>query len=146
MTSCPALPLVEVAAGIIWRDGKILVAQRPKGKPLAGFWEFPGGKLKANENPEAALARELAEELGIGVHEALFWRIEEHDALSSQCRIRLHFFQIFDFCGEAVPKEGQVLAWIRPEKACELDFLPADAKILKELPAIAQGHKPACQN
>lgn len=146
MTSCPVLPLVEVAAGIIWRDGSILVAQRPKGKPLAGFWEFPGGKLKANESPEVALVRELAEELGICVHEAALWRIEEHDSLSSQSRIRLYFFQVSAFSGEPVPKEDQLLAWIRPEDASKLDFLPADAKILKELSALAQGLKPACQN
>lgn len=133
MTGLRPWPLLDVAAGIIWREGRFLATQRPQGKPLAGFWELPGGKLEAGESPKAALARELAEELGIKVHEATFWRLKEHDYPERGIRVRLHFFQVRNFSGEPAPREGQALAWLWPEEALALDFLPADAGIIREL-------------
>ena len=127
------LPLIEVAAGILWREGRLLAAQRPEGKPLAGFWELPGGKLEAGESAEAALARELAEELGITVREARFWRVSEHPYPERGIRVRLHFFHVPEFDGEPAAREGQALAWVTPEEAAGLAFLPADADILREL-------------
>ena len=127
------LPVVEVAAGILWRGERLLAAQRPGGKPLAGFWELPGGKLEAGESAEAALARELAEELGITVRKARFWRVDEHEYPERGIRVRLHFFHVTEFDGEPAAREGQSLAWVKPDEAGEMDFLPADADILREL-------------
>lgn len=127
------LPVVKVAAGILWRGGRLLAAQRPGGKPLAGFWELPGGKLEAGESAEAALARELAEELGVTVLEARFWRVSEHDYPERGFRVRLHFFHVRKFSGEPRAREGQALAWVTPEAAAGMAFLPADAEILRAL-------------
>ena len=127
--------LIEVAAGIIWRGGRFLAAQRPTDKPLEGYWEFPGGKLEARETPSEALARELAEELGIGVRESRFWQSLEHSYAERGFRVRLHFFHVMAFRGEPGPAEGQNLRWVTPSEALELGFLPADANVLEQLRA-----------
>ena len=127
--------LIEVAAGIIWRGGRFLAAQRPTDKPLEGYWEFPGGKLEARETPSEALARELAEELGIGVRESRFWHSLEHSYAERGFRVRLHFFHVMAFRGEPCPAEGQNLRWVTPSEALELGFLPADANVLEQLRA-----------
>ena len=127
--------LIEVAAGIIWRGGRFLAAQRPTDKPLEGYWEFPGGKLEARETPSEALARERAEELGIGVRESRFWQSLEHSYAERGFRVRLHFFHVMAFRGEPCPAEGQNLRWVTPSEALELGFLPADANVLEQLRA-----------
>ena len=70
---------IEVVGGILWRGGSFLAAQRPEGHPQAGFWEFPGGKVEPGESLEAALARELAEELSLSVRNPRLWLTVEHD-------------------------------------------------------------------
>lgn len=125
--------LIEVAAGIIWRGGRFLAAQRPTDKPLEGYWEFPGGKLEKGESPAEALARELAEELGIGVRECRFWQSLEHSYAERGFRVRLYFFHVTAFSGEPCPAEGQNLRWVTPAEAPELGFLPADAGVLEQL-------------
>ena len=125
--------LIEVAAGIIWRGGRFLAAQRPTDKPLEGYWEFPGGKLEARETPSGALARELAEELGIGVRESRFWQSLKHSYAERGFRVRLHFFHVTAFSGDPCPEEGRNLRCVTPAEALELSFLPADANVLEQL-------------
>lgn len=130
---------IEVAAGIIWRGGRFLAARRPPDRPLEGYWEFPGGKLEGGESPAEALARELAEELGIGVRKAAFWQSVMHTYAERGFRVRLHFFHVMAFTGEPCPEEGQNLRWITPAEAGRLAFLPADAGILAQLPPHGPG-------
>ena len=110
-----------------------MAAQRPDGKPMAGYWEFPGGKVEGAERPDQALRRELAEELGIGVRQAALWRTVEHCYAERDLLVRLHFFHVTAFSGEPCPAEGQNLRWISPAEAPRLDFLPADAGLLAQL-------------
>jgi 8-oxo-dGTP diphosphatase len=108
-----AKPLVLVAAAALVRsDGRLLLAQRPAGKPMAGLWEFPGGKVETGESPEGALVRELGEELGL--------RVDEHDlqpfAFASHqyetFRLLMPLFMARRWAGEVEAREGQQLAWV----------------------------------
>lgn len=101
---------VAVAVGLMLRqDGAFLMASRPQGKPYAGYWEFPGGKLEAGESLQHALAREFEEELGVRVREAQFWkslRVDYPHAL-----VDLQFCRITAWDGEPLGLEGQQLSW-----------------------------------
>jgi 8-oxo-dGTP diphosphatase len=124
--------LTEVAAAVIERaDGTFLLAQRPAGKPYPGYWEFPGGKIEAGEDPRAALQRELEEELGIRVLEATPWitRIYAY----THATVRLHFFRVSAWEGEPQPLEDQAIAWQRVESPEVSPMLPANAPVLKAL-------------
>lgn len=122
--------VMDVVAGIVWQGQRFLAARRPQGKPMAGWWEFPGGKVEAGESPAAALVRELAEELGIGVRACTFWQEVEHFYAERQVRVRLHFFHVTEFDGTPRPNEGQELRWLEPDMAQQMDFLPADKALL----------------
>lgn len=122
-----------MAAGIICRHGLMLAAQRPDDKPFAGFWELPGGKVEANESPEEALCRELAEELGINVREFEPLDVVDHHYWDTGFTARLHFFRVSAFDGEPCSKENQNLRWIEPRDMEELDFLPADREVLSRV-------------
>ena len=101
---------VDVAVGVlIDADGRFLLTSRPAGKVYAGYWEFPGGKLEAGESVEAALARELHEELGIAVGAVQPWRVELVDY--PHALVRLHFCKVFAWRGEFEMREGQRMAW-----------------------------------
>lgn len=103
---------VDVAVGLMVReDGQFLLASRPQGKPYAGYWEFPGGKLEAGEDVIAALGREFEEELGITIHEARPWRTMRMDY--PHALVDLHVCWITGWDGEPQPCEGQGLAWSR---------------------------------
>ena len=100
----------EVAVGILLRgDGAMLLSTRPAGKPYAGYWEFPGGKLEAGETVEQALRRELEEELGITIGPAQVWKVTEHDY--PHALVRLHWCKVHDWRGEFEMREGQTMAW-----------------------------------
>jgi 8-oxo-dGTP diphosphatase len=101
---------VDVAVGVlIDSDGRFLLTSRPEGKVYAGYWEFPGGKLEAGESVEAALRRELHEELGITISHAEPWKIDLMDY--PHARVRLHFCKVFDWSGEFEMREQQAMAW-----------------------------------
>ena len=101
---------VDVAVGVlIDADGRFLLTSRPEGKVYAGYWEFPGGKLEADETVEQALRRELHEELGITIGDAHAWKIELMDY--PHARVRLHFCKVYDWQGDFEMREGQAMAW-----------------------------------
>lgn len=103
-------PMVEVAVGVLMQaDGSFLLTSRPVGKPYAGYWEFPGGKLEAGESIEEALSRELNEELGLTMGEAKAWKVEVVDY--PHALVRLHFFKVTQWSGELQMKEQQSFAW-----------------------------------
>ena len=117
-------PLTPVAVGILQRpDGQVLFAQRPPGKPYAGYWEFPGGKIEPGESPLAALSRELHEELGIHVTEAREWIVQRHDY--PHAFVELRFFLVNRWSGEIHPQEEQQVAWQVPGAYTVAPMLPA---------------------
>lgn len=100
----------EVAVGILLRaDGAMLLSTRPEGKPYAGYWEFPGGKIEAGETVEEALRRELIEELGVTIDSAEVWKVTEHDY--PHALVRLHWCKVWAWSGEFEMREGQAMAW-----------------------------------
>ena len=125
----------EVAVGILLRsDGALLLCSRPEGKPYAGYWEFPGGKLEAGESVEQALRRELDEELGVCIGPAEVWRVTEHDY--PHALVRLHWCKVRVWQGEFEMREGQSMAWqsfpltiapVLPGAFPVLDWLAAEA-------------------
>lgn len=124
--------ITEVVAAVLTQpDGRVLLAQRPQGKPYAGYWEFPGGKVEPGEALEAALARELHEELGIVVGAPCRWitRVFEYP----HATVRLNFFRVFAWEGEPHPHEGQVFSWQRPDAVEVAPLLPANFPVLKAL-------------
>jgi 8-oxo-dGTP diphosphatase len=105
-------PPVDVAVGVlIDAGGRFLLTSRPAGKVYAGYWEFPGGKLEAGESVEAALRRELHEELGIAIDSAEPWQVTLMDY--AHARVRLHFCKVREWQGEFEMREGQTMAWQR---------------------------------
>jgi len=123
---------IDVAAAIVRQaDGRVLLAERPSGKPWAGYWEFPGGKIEAGEAPLAALARELHEELGIELDAATPWITFVHDYPEKS--VRLHFFRVSRWHGTPYGREGQRLAWEKPEAPTVSPLLPANEKVLRDI-------------
>ncbi len=126
-------PLIEVACGVVLnRGGEVLMAQRPSGKIAAGYWEFPGGKIEAGESAATALARELDEELGIqlGSSVPLIDFVQPY----TDRRVRLATAWVHDYLGTPAGREGQALAWARPDRLLHLSpQLPSVAPILAAL-------------
>ncbi|MBY0555738.1 MAG: NUDIX domain-containing protein [Burkholderiaceae bacterium] len=102
--------IVDVAVGVLIKpNGDVLLGQRPEGKPYAGYWEFPGGKVDPGETIFAALQREFMEELGLTIHSAEAWCGVEY--VYPHAHVRLHFYLSRDWQGEAQSLEGQAFAW-----------------------------------
>lgn len=122
--------LLVVAAALVDVDNRVLLARRPPGKALAGLWEFPGGKLGPGESPEAALIRELAEELGIDTRTSCLAPL----AFASHAYASFHLLMPLYVCriwqGTPQPREGQELAWVRPNRLRDYPMPPADVPLI----------------
>jgi len=123
------VPITPVAVAVIQRaDGAVLLGQRPAGKPYAGWWEFPGGKVEPGETVEQALIREIDEELGLRVHRSTPWVTRRF--VYPHATVRLHFRLVRDFDGEARSREGQAFAWLHPDRIDVAPMLPATVPVL----------------
>jgi len=128
------MELVLVAAcALVDVDGRVLIAQRPKGKSMAGLWEFPGGKIEGNETPEKALIRELHEELGIDVTQACLAPLSFASHTYSDFHLLMPLYICRRWEGLVEPLENQQLAWVRPQKLRDYDMPPADAPLIAPL-------------
>ena len=131
--------LLVSAVALIDIDGRVLLAQRPKGKPMAGLWEFPGGKIEPNETPEAALIRELDEELGIntGVSCLAPLTFASHAYGATKNSPPFHLLMMFFVCrrwqGTPQPVEGGTLKWVWPKKLRDYPMPAADIPLIATL-------------
>lgn len=132
-TGAEATGVTVVCVALVDTDGRVLLAERPAGKPLAGLWEFPGGKIHPGETPEAALIRELQEELGIDVAEACLSPL----AFASHRYPELHVILLLYVCrrwkGLVTAREGQKLSWVRPQRFDDYPMPPADKGLIAAL-------------
>ena len=129
-------PLLVVAAALVDADGRVLLQQRPPGRAMAGLWEFPGGKVEEGEVPEAALIRELDEELGIQTHASCL----APAAFASEPLGDRHLLLLLYICrkwqGLAQPNHATALQWVRPAQMYALDMPPADLPLIGLLDAL----------
>jgi 8-oxo-dGTP diphosphatase len=122
-------PHYDVAAGLIWKDGKLLITKRPRGTHLEGFWEFPGGKREKGESLTACLEREIKEELGLEVRSGKALLTVHHEYESK--KISLHIFQCAPVSGEPRPLESQEVRWVAPTELRYHRFPPPDLQVLE---------------
>ena len=129
----PKPVVLVVAVALVDADGRVLLTQRPEGKALAGMWEFPGGKVEPNETPEAALLRELREELGLDISAACLAPF----AFASHAYERFHLLMPLYVCrrwaGQPEAREGQAMKWVQPSRMGELPMPPADLPLVSML-------------
>ena len=118
------------AVALIDPDGRVLLAQRPEGKSLAGLWEFPGGKVDPGETPEAALIRELREELGIETKASCLAPLTFASHSYDDFHLLMPLFACRRWEGIATGREGQTLAWVRPEKLRDYPMPRADIPLI----------------
>lgn len=129
--------LVLVAAcALVDADGRVLLAQRPQGKPMAGLWEFPGGKVESGERPEETLIRELEEELGIVVREPCLAPLTFASHAYPDFHLLMPLYVCRRWDGTVTPREGQALAWVRPNRLRDYEMPPADVPLVSHLMAL----------
>ena len=128
---------VQVVAGVLCRRGHVLLAQRREGKPLAGLWEFPGGKVEPDEAPEDALVRELQEELNITATEIapLSFGPQAHDSVS------IRFWMCLAWDGKPSGAEGQVIRWVHVDDLERYAMPPADVEMIGHIRAFLAEHR-----
>jgi 8-oxo-dGTP diphosphatase len=118
------------AVALIDADGRVLLAQRPEGKSMAGLWEFPGGKVELGETPEAALIRELHEELGINTWKSCLAPLTFASHAYEKFHLLMPLFACRRWEGVPTPREGQTLAWVRPDRLRDYPMPPADIPLI----------------
>jgi 8-oxo-dGTP diphosphatase len=129
-----SVKLVLVAAcALIDADGRVLIAQRPEGKSMAGLWEFPGGKIETGERPEQSLIRELKEELGIIVKEECLAPLTFASHLYPDFHLLMPLYVCRRWEGFVKPQEGQRLKWVRPTELRDYPMPPADEPLISHL-------------
>lgn len=126
-----ASPKVAVVVGILKRGDQFLIAERPLGKPYSGYWEFPGGKIEANESEYEALCRELQEEIGIAVTAAHHWKTIDHTYPDKT--VRLSLWCVNAYLGEPTPLENQVLVFASISEMRSLALLAGNLQIMDNL-------------
>jgi 8-oxo-dGTP diphosphatase len=125
--------LLVAAAALIDAEGKILLAQRPEGKAMAGLWEFPGGKVGKDETPEAALVRELREELGIETSTGCLWPLTFGSHAYPDFHLLMPVFSCRVWQGMPHAREGQKLAWVTKAELKNYEMPPADVGLVQTL-------------
>ncbi len=125
--------VLVAACALIDRDSRVLIAQRPAGKNMAGLWEFPGGKVEEGETPEACLIRELQEELGIDTWESCLAPIGFASHSYDEFHLLMPLFVCRKWQGTPMSKEGQALKWVSPTRLGDYDMPPADVPLVAQL-------------
>ena len=127
--------VIVVAAALFDREGRILLARRPEGKAMAGLWEFPGGKIEKDETPEAALCRELQEELQITVTPEKLKPLNYASFDYPDFHLFMPLYMVSDWVGDPAPVEGQALDWVWPSDLAQYPAPPADIPLFEDLAA-----------
>lgn len=122
--------LLVAAVALVDPDGRVLLAQRPEGKSMAGLWEFPGGKVEPGETPEAALVRELHEELGIDTWASCLAPLTFASHGYEGFHLLMPLYACRRWQGTVMPREGQRLKWVRPAQLAEYPMPPADIPLI----------------
>ncbi|QKC99443.1 (deoxy)nucleoside triphosphate pyrophosphohydrolase [Mesorhizobium sp. NZP2298] len=122
--------LLVAACALVDADGRVLLAQRPPGKQLAGLWEFPGGKVELGETPEQCIVRELHEEIGIETEIPCLAPLTFASHSYDDFHLLMPLFVCRRFRGIAQPREGQALKWVRPKQMRDYPMPPADAPLI----------------
>lgn len=125
--------LLVSAVALLDADNRVLLAQRPEGKSMAGLWEFPGGKVESGETPEAALIREMNEELGIDTHESCLAPIGFASHAYDDFHLLMPLFVCRKWKGTPEAREGQTLTWVRPNALRDYPMPPADVPLIAQL-------------
>lgn len=125
--------LLVAAAALVDGDGRVLIAQRPQGRSMAGLWEFPGGKVQAGETPEAALVRELQEELGIDTRQSCLAPVAFASHAYEDFHLLMPLFACRTWRGIPEGREGQQIAWVRPARLADYPMPAADRPLVAQL-------------
>jgi 8-oxo-dGTP diphosphatase len=125
--------LLVAACALLDPDGRVLIAERPAGKTMAGLWEFPGGKVEAGERPEDTLIRELEEELGIVVNEQCLAPLTFASHSYPEFHVLMPLYVCRRWEGTVAPREGQRLTWVRPRELRNYSMPPADEPLISHL-------------